>query len=348
MILNNPSNNHNILNNFSIFVVGNSRSGTTMMGRILGNHKNIFTFHELHFFEQLWSINDKNHTLSPYAAKKLAARLLCIQRDDYFKRIKLNNFIHEANDIIHEIKGDVFTSTKVFEAFLYYETIKNNKNIPCDQTPRNVFYMGEILELYPNSKIINMIRDPRDVLLSQKRKWKRRFLGAKNIPLKESFRSWINYNPVTISKLWNASIYAADKYSGNNRIISLRFEDLLKDPENYVRKICDFLEIPFYHTMLEIPQIGSSSGFDQPEKKGINSERINIWKKGGLNSTEVYICQKITCSLMNHYGYPIINANPNYFSIAFYIFILPIKLLIAFVLNIKRMKNIKETIRKRL
>lgn len=35
-----------------IFVVGNSRSGTTMMGRILGNHSKVHTFGELHFFEQ--------------------------------------------------------------------------------------------------------------------------------------------------------------------------------------------------------------------------------------------------------------------------------------------------------
>ena len=38
-----------------LFVVGNSRSGTTMMGRILGNHPDVFTFGELHFFGQLWS-----------------------------------------------------------------------------------------------------------------------------------------------------------------------------------------------------------------------------------------------------------------------------------------------------
>ena len=38
-----------------VFVVGNSRSGTTMMGRILGNHPDVYTFGELHFFGQLWS-----------------------------------------------------------------------------------------------------------------------------------------------------------------------------------------------------------------------------------------------------------------------------------------------------
>ena len=44
-----------------------------------------------------------------------------------------------------------------------------------------------------------MIRDPRDVMLSQKNKWKRRFLGAKQIPLREVVRSYVNYNPILIS-----------------------------------------------------------------------------------------------------------------------------------------------------
>ena len=42
-----------------IFIVGNSRSGTTMMRRVLGNHPAIFMLEELHFFEQLWSTSDK-------------------------------------------------------------------------------------------------------------------------------------------------------------------------------------------------------------------------------------------------------------------------------------------------
>ena len=46
-----------------IFIVGSSRSGTTMMGRILGNHSDVFTFKELHFFGTIWTNNsDKKLT----------------------------------------------------------------------------------------------------------------------------------------------------------------------------------------------------------------------------------------------------------------------------------------------
>ena len=44
-------------NTKQIFVVGSSRSGTTMMGRILGNHSDVFTFKELHFFGTIWTNN---------------------------------------------------------------------------------------------------------------------------------------------------------------------------------------------------------------------------------------------------------------------------------------------------
>ena len=36
-----------------VFIVGNSRSGTTMMSRVFGNHPEIHAFNELHFFGNL-------------------------------------------------------------------------------------------------------------------------------------------------------------------------------------------------------------------------------------------------------------------------------------------------------
>ena len=64
-----------------IFVVGNSRSGTTMMGRILGQHPDVYTFGELHFFGQL-CVHHPFHLEVPKAnALKLAAALCCVQQE---------------------------------------------------------------------------------------------------------------------------------------------------------------------------------------------------------------------------------------------------------------------------
>ena len=51
------------LNHQTIFVIGSSRSGTTMTGRMLNKHHEIFTFNELHFYEQLWKQQDQTEEI---------------------------------------------------------------------------------------------------------------------------------------------------------------------------------------------------------------------------------------------------------------------------------------------
>ena len=77
-----------------IFIVGNSRSGTTMMGRILDNHSDIFTFKELHFFGQLWSSKDQSKILSQKQAVELCSRLLCIQEFGILNQEKPTQFVN--------------------------------------------------------------------------------------------------------------------------------------------------------------------------------------------------------------------------------------------------------------
>ena len=116
-------------------------------------------------------------------AINLGSHLLAIQNDGYLNQRDAGQFRLDAQKFID---ADIayYTSNDVFMRFLEYVTRLNKKSIPCDQTPRNIFYIKEILELYPTSKIINMVRDPRDVLLSQKLKWRRRLIGrASAVPM---------------------------------------------------------------------------------------------------------------------------------------------------------------------
>src|SRR4051812_43958248 len=47
----------------TLFVGGNSRSGTTMLGEILGMHAQAFMLTELHFWEKLWTPEQAGETL---------------------------------------------------------------------------------------------------------------------------------------------------------------------------------------------------------------------------------------------------------------------------------------------
>ncbi|MBA2421794.1 MAG: sulfotransferase [Chitinophagales bacterium] len=330
-----------------IFVVGNSRSGTTMMGRILNNHELVHTFPELHFFEQMWSAKDEAKILNEEEAMKISARLLNISVAGYFAKKEPLKYDAEAKEIVSKIPLQELTALQIFSTVIRHEAGKHGKNYPCDQTPQNVFYITEVLDAFPDSYIINMVRDPRDVLLSQKRKWKRRFLGGAHATWYETIRAWTNYHPFTISKLWNSAIRAGESVN-DSRIMTVQFESLLQNADHTINSICSFLNISFSIDLKQVPHIGSSSGMDKNDVKGINRDRAQSWGKGGLNKTEIWICQNTCGAIMKRLGYQPVNISANPLYIIFYYIIFPVKLGFAFLLNLHRMKNILETVRKRI
>jgi len=328
-----------------IFVVGNSRSGTTMMGRIIGKHSSVFTFKELHFFGQLWSSKDKNKLLSRKESVKLFSKLLNIQQYGIFNQRNPEQFNTISESSISEEK---YSRINIFNFFLHYSAEQNNSVIPCDQSPINVLYIQEILDNFPNAKIVNMVRDPRDVLLSQKNKWKRRYFGSSSIPFKEAVRSYFNYHPITISKLWNSSINNARKFEKNERVFSLKFENLLENPEKKIQDLCDFLGLEFSEEMLKVPNIGSSTSVDEKTTLGLDNNKIGKWKSGGISKTDIYICQKICGNNMATFHYKKKNFKFIPLFVIFQFFSFPIKLSISFLLNLHRIKNLKEVFKKRI
>ena len=327
-----------------IFVVGSSRSGTTMLGRILAKHKDIFTFKEIHFFGTIWT-NKSNQHLDKKGQIDLLSRLLCIQQDGLFRQDNIASFNDKARLILGS--KNIQNPLGVYELFLNSTSNQNRAIIACEQTPQNIYYLNEILAFFPEARVINMVRDQRDVLLSQKDKWRRRFLGASDIPLSEAIRSYINYHPILTSRVWCSSLKQSTKYLENDRVSIIKFEKLLEDPDSIVKEICKFLNIEFDSEMLNIPVIGSSTEYDNKNQLLIDSSKIEKWKKGGLNSAEIYLSQLISNKIMSRFSYDVKKFYfPPLLSV-FYIMTFPIKLILAFLFNIKRIGNITEVINKR-
>ena len=333
-----------------IFVVGNSRSGNTMMMRMLDEHSDVGGVNEVHFFENLWNTDDGDRPLPDDEGVRLVARLLSIQRDGYIQEFDFDKHRDEARDFLGAIPKEARTITGVFARFLLYEAERNGKTIPCEKTPQNVFYLDEILRYIPNVKIINMVRDPRAVLLSQKNKGKRsdRAEYGRYRTKREDLRLRINYHPITISRLWNSSVSAGTQFLSHPQVINVRFEDLLAQSEEEVQRVCEFVGIDYQPTMLEIYAVGSSNAKDNFDEKGIKSERIHTWKKGGLNDTEIFLCQRITRRWRQRHGYADSPVRPNYLQLLYYYGSFPVKLVLSVLFNLNRMKSVVDAIKRRL
>ena len=332
-----------------IFVVGNSRSGTTMMGRILTKSIEIYTYpHEFHYFGQIYE--PQVGLVSKQEAMNLLAKLIRINRKGYFSKENLSQFHYETETLLSKIEtaDNLYDPYKIYSFFLNFFTQQNGKNIACDQTPRNLFYLKEIFQKYPDAKVINLVRDPRSVLLSQKNKWKRRFLGAKNIPYNEAIRAWANFHVITISKLWNSSINAYSKYKNNPNLYTVKYEDLLNKPEEIISNLCSFLNVKYMDEMIRIPVVGSSARMDTGTS-GIDNSRAKSWQtEDGLTASEIYLCEQITQKNLLEQGYQLSNQQPSKISVAVLYVTLPFKLAFAMSLNLSRNKNIIGSIKRRL
>ncbi len=330
-----------------IFVVGNSRSGTSMMGRILGNHPLVYTIpHELHFFEELWDPTQGQAPLSYGKMIDLLSRLFCIAAEGYLKHGDPVRY----RPVAEKISGAMGerNAIDIYRLFLMYIAQTKGCEYVCDQTPNYLLFSEDILSVFPECFIINMVRDPRDILLSQKNKWRIRGYGNKDvIPLKESIRSWINYHPYTMSLIWKRNLDIATTFQDHSRFISIRYEDLVVSPTEVMLGLCDRLGLGFKAEMLYVGVQGSSTTVPDPSRKGVADFR-NKWKKGGLSMTEIIICERVTGAGMVTWGYDLSGIKPNLVSLFGYLLLFLLKTPAAVALNLQRTKNIWQAIGRRL
>jgi omega-hydroxy-beta-dihydromenaquinone-9 sulfotransferase len=334
-----------------IFIVGNSRSGTTMMMRIMNQHSEVHSINEPHFFGSLWSPADEDRVIEREEAKLLFLKLFTRQRAGFFEKVDKHKakYKTEVDSLLSTWPNEKkLTRTNVYSHFLYYEATFNSKSIPCEKTPQNVFYIAEILDTFPDAHIIHMVRDPRGTMLSQKNKWKRRKLGAVFITKKEVFRLRVNYHPITMSRLWNAAVKAGMKYANHASFIEVRFKDLVSDPEHTLRKICAHLSIPYEEGMLQIPHAGSSLEADNTSELGIRQKKEQSWQEKGLTDVEIHECQTICHDYMKHYGFQTLEVHPSLIRVILSKVFFPIKLTAALLMNLNRMRSIADTIKRRM
>ncbi|WP_415182076.1 sulfotransferase family protein [Phaeovulum sp.] len=329
-----------------IFVVGNSRSGTTLMGRILGAHPQVNTFEELHFFENLITPAAilAPPTLAPGAARALVVRLLTTARGNIFARPDPAALGQAPDRILAEAGADPIS---LYRAVLRHETLRAGKAISCEQTPRYLFSITEIRAAFPEARFINMVRDPRDVMLSQKNKWRTYFHGSWNMPLAEAVRVWANYHPVLMAKLWSAAVRRGAAFGPAEGVLTVRFEDLLEAPQHTVAGICDFLGIAFHPPMLAAEDIGSSAKADRPGQRGLNPTASGRWRNGGLSARELAICHRLCAREMRAMGYDVAELRLSGLRYMAELPPLVVKGGLSLVLNLPRNRNVLGAIRRR-
>jgi len=289
-----------------IFIIGTPRSGTTLTAKILDKHPNIFMPGETHYFLDIYAQKDSIGDLSRNDAKEeVLQRLLSIYKryNEPKDQERIDKLFADENNL-KKITEAADNYNTLFSKFMDIQLTEIGKLRWGNNAPKDLFYIKEIISMFPDAKVILNIRDIRDFLGSYRDKWK--------ITAKEDVsRLKKLYHPVITSMLWKSSMkqirVARDIIPVENLLI-LPYEKLVATPEQTIKSLCNFLDEEFNPSMLNINSHNSS---ESQKSNGIYSTAANSWK-GRISDEEAWIAQKLAGKDMEKLGYQkeSTNANP--------------------------------------
>jgi hypothetical protein len=275
-----------------IFVTGASRSGTTVLSRVIGNAEPVETLNELHFFGELTQLEVPPKPLATERAVQAVAMTLARHARDYWVEQPTAQEWMTARRIVSNLEDADLVPANLF-ALTMAEIVEHSSAARiCEQTPRNIYYARQILEAFPNARIVHVMRDPRAVLASQKARHKIRKLGGSNVPSSEVVRLWLNYHPFSMLRLWCSATREALALQTHERFRIVRYEDLITEPEETIKPLCEFLDLDYSSEMLDVPHWGSST-VEHSESAGLSSAALDKWQTV-LDGAEIAYCERRT------------------------------------------------------
>jgi len=261
-----------------IFIGGHPRSGTTLLGAMVGAHTDCICTPESQF---------KTRALRQSCRDKadISTALRWIKEDWRFRIWGLD--IGSAPlDELHS-----YSTLILWIVNAYAEKFgKKNPGLWVDHTPSNVKNAASLLELFPDAKFIHIVRDGRAV-------------ASSIIPLDWGANT---INGAALSWAKRMSQYVAVESSlGSKKIVRVRFEDLVLDPETTLISICGFLGIDYQSQMvrgggLKVPQYTLKQ--HSLIGKGPDQKEVKSWEKE-LSPRQIEIFESIAGELLLSLGY---------------------------------------------
>jgi LPS sulfotransferase NodH len=211
-----------------VFLVGCPRSGTTWLQKLLASHPSVHTGQESNLFltylgPQLraWRRELTNEFDPERASGRGGVGLPCYLREGEFVQI--------LRDYAHALLASMVGNLANDEIFL-------------EKTPSHALFIPEIKKLLPESRIIHIMRDPRDVvasLLAAQKTWGKGWApdGAGRAAL-----TWVKHV---------RAVKQAEKNLSDSEFYEVTYEQLSTDPVETLSSVFTFLRRELHRVDVE-------------------------------------------------------------------------------------------------
>lgn len=271
---------HSIKTRAPIVIVGCRRSGTTLLRTILEGHPDLLVHpDEPQFFLELY----RRYGFSKMNAKSAVEHVL-------------DHPYHAPNVHAQAFSGAGSKLDLIELARLYVDDWKagQGKKRLVLKHPQLVFHLEAVSRLFPGCTIINIIRDPRANVSSQRTRW-------------PQFSVW------TCAMYWRNAVRAAGVWGARHpeRYLSISYEALVQDPEPTVRRLCDGLCLSFTERLLTFRQsevmFGPGGSTQIKEFTAPDPSHKDLWKQR-LSREDVQLIEYCCAQEMAELGYDPVTA----------------------------------------
>ena len=271
-----------------IFVVGAPRSGTTLLAAILSTHPEWACGPETQFFPKIGprgfeqALSDRNWPEE--AVRCLMGLTLSGQSvvDLYgLTEREIGAYLQTRNPSIQAMLESLTEQFASRQGKLYW----------MEKTPNHILNLPGIRKLYPKARIVRIMRDPRDSALSMCQ-----------LP-------WTSQRYVANCYLWSEWYSESEKFlESDGGCVTIRYEDLVNQPEAILRSLCEFLHIEFVPEMLaheKAPDTVTTNNepWKDSVRSALSSRSIGRWKNE-LSGDERVFASMLFAPQLREFRYP--------------------------------------------
>lgn len=277
--------------NEPIFIVGVPRSGTTLLAAMIGAHSRISCGTETDYFHFLAQA-DANEICNQAKWPEGAVNFLCAMTQAKDKSPVPMNYGLTRDILWNRLNNAPRNPASILRAITEFPMEQQGKYRWAEKTPRHIFHLKKIRELFPNARIIRIIRDPRDTALSIiKAPWQ-----------------WAPRNYAAALYMWKFCDDAGRAFFESDSLsLSIRYEELICQPTASLMRICDFIGENYEPSMLEThesyKQINSIA---EPWKvkvgQALDQTRVSVWQRE-LSHEDKMLSLAIVGDRLLDYGY---------------------------------------------
>lgn len=207
------------------FIVGHERSGTTLMAATMDRHSQVAVPPETHFFTDV------------HSAKCAHRRAQCAAMVNHvFRGERIRDLNLDPEELYRRLARVNPTWSQLFAEMLTLYAEVRGKKRAGEKTPNHWRVVPYLLELFPKCRVIWVVRDARDTVLSLiKVPWKR------HSDLALHGLQW---------RMTSERMLACESQFPD-RILRVKFEDLVTSPQVEIQRACQFVDLNFEARQLD-------------------------------------------------------------------------------------------------